>query len=163
MSIREWPVAERPRERLLQCGAASLSDAELLAVFLRTGVAGKSAVDLARCLLKKFGGLRALMEADMSTFLGELGLGPAKYTQLQAVMEIGRRHLAETIEREPALCSPAAVRRYLKAMLRHESSEAFACLFLDTKQRPLGFEILFRGSIDSARVYPREVVKRVNY
>ncbi|PWB30293.1 hypothetical protein DCO48_20785 [Pseudomonas sp. SDI] len=160
MSIREWPVAERPREKLLARGAASLSDAELLAVFLRTGVAGKSAVDLARGLLARFGSLRALLEADMPAFLGELGLGPAKYSQLQAVMEIGRRHLEQTIQRDPALESPASVRRYLKSMLRHESSEVFGCLFLDAKHRPLAFEVLFRGSISSARVYPREVVKR---
>jgi DNA repair protein RadC len=132
MSIRDWPAAERPREKLLERGAGSLSDAELLAVFLRTGVAGMSAVDLARFLLEKFGGLRQLLEADMPTFLAEMGLGPAKYTQLQAVMEIGRRHLAETIARDSAIQSPDAVRRYLKSMLRHEKSEAFGCLFLDT-------------------------------
>ncbi|AIL64288.1 DNA repair protein RadC [Pseudomonas alkylphenolica] len=160
MSIRDWPAAERPREKLLERGAASLSDAELLAVFLRTGVAGKSAVDLARHLLEKFGGLRQLLEADMPIFLAEMGLGPAKYTQLQAVMEIGRRHLAETIARDSVIQSPRAVRRYLKSMLRHEQSEAFGCLFLDTKHRPLGFEVLFRGTIDSASVYPREVVRR---
>lgn len=160
MGIRDWPAAERPREKLLERGAASLSDAELLAVFLRTGVAGKSAVDLARHLLQQFGGLRQLLEADQKTFQCELGLGPAKYAQLQAVMEIGRRHLAETIIRDPALQSPGAVRRYLKAMLRHEESEVFGCLYLDTRHRPLGFEALFRGSISSANVYPREVIKR---
>ncbi|MEG0862543.1 MAG: DNA repair protein RadC [Pseudomonas sp.] len=160
MSIRDWPAAERPREKLLQRGASSLSDAELLAVFLRTGVAGMSAVDLARHLLKQFGGLRHLLEADQATFQREVGLGPAKYTQLQAVMEIGRRHLEQAIVRDSVLQSPSAVRRYLKATLRHEQSEVFACLFLDTKHRPLGFEVLFRGSIDSASVYPREVIKR---
>lgn len=160
MSIRDWPAAERPREKLLQRGASSLSDAELLAVFLRTGVAGMSAVDLARHLLKQFGGLRHLLEADQATFQREVGLGPAKYTQLQAVMEIGRRHLEQAIVRDSVLQSPSAVRRYLKATLRHEQSEVFGCLFLDTKHRPLGFEVLFRGSIDSASVYPREVIKR---
>ncbi|WP_166367120.1 RadC family protein [Pseudomonas akapageensis] len=160
MSIKNWPAAERPREKLLKRGAASLSDAELLAIFLRTGVSGKSAVDLARYLLNQFGGLRNLLEADQPAFMRELGLGPAKYTQLQAVMEIGRRHLAENLERDPALESPRAVRNYLKSMLRHERSEVFACLFLDSKHRPLGFEVLFKGSIDSASVYPREVIKR---
>lgn len=160
MSIRDWPAAERPREKLLERGASSLSDAELLAVFLRTGVAGMSAVDLARHLLKQFGGLRHLLEADQATFQREIGLGPAKYTQLQAVMEIGRRHLEQTIVRDSVLQSPGAVRRYLKAKLRHERSEVFGCLFLDTKHRPLGFEVLFRGSIDSASIYPREVIKR---
>jgi len=160
MSIRDWPVAERPREKLLSRGVSSLSDAELLAVFLRTGVSGRDAVDLARYLLKKFGGLRGVLESEQSVFLSEHGLGPAKYTQLQAAMELGRRHLAETIERESAMESPDAVRRFIKSKLRHEESEVFGCLFLDTKHRPLGFEILSRGSIASAHVYPREVVRR---
>jgi len=160
MSIRSWPVAERPREKLLEQGAEALSDGELLAIFLRTGVAGKSAVDLARHLLARFGGLRQLLAADQATFNQELGLGPAKFAQLQAVLEMSRRHLAARIHRGSALESPQAVRDYLKAMLRHEPHEVFGCLFLDAKHQPLGFEVLFRGSIDSAAVYPREVVKR---
>jgi len=160
MSIRDWPAAERPREKLLKQGAASLSDAELLAIFLRTGVAGKSAVDLARTLLDGFGSLRALLEADLPTFSAQLGLGPAKFAQLQAVLEMSRRHLAERLTRDSVLESPRAVRDYLKSMLRHEPHEVFGCLFLDTKHRVLAFEVLFRGSIDGAAVYPRQVVKR---
>lgn len=160
MNIREWPADERPREKLLQRGAGSLTDAELLAVFLGSGVRGRNVVELARGLLVKFGGLRQLLEADREAFVGELGLGPVRYSQLQAMLEIGRRHLATAIARESAMDSPAAVRRYLKAMLRHEVSEVFGCLFLDTKHRPLAFEILFRGTIDRASVYPREVVRR---
>ncbi|GLO30704.1 hypothetical protein D3C76_672410 [compost metagenome] len=160
MNIREWPAEERPREKLLQRGAGSLTDAELLAVFLGSGVRGRNVVELARGLLVKFGGLRQLLEADREAFVGELGLGPVRYSQLQALLEIGRRHLATSIERESAMDSPATVRRYLKAMLRHEVSEVFGCLFLDTKHRPLAFEILFRGTIDRASVYPREVVRR---
>ncbi|GLO40906.1 MULTISPECIES: RadC family protein [Pseudomonas] len=160
MNIREWPAEERPREKLLQRGAASLTDTELLAVFLGSGVRGRNVVELARGLLVKFGGLRQLLEADREAFVGELGLGPVRYSQLQALLEIGRRHLATSIERESAMDSPATVRRYLKAMLRHEVSEVFGCLFLDTKHRPLAFEILFRGTIDRASVYPREVVRR---
>ena len=160
MSIRDWPAAERPREKLLDQGAASLSDAELLAIFLRTGVSGRSAVDLARHLLSRFGSLRTLLEADQVSFSQELGLGPAKYAQLQAVLEMGRRHLAERLRRNSVLESPQAVRDFLKAQLRHELHEVFGCLFLDTKHRVLGFEVLFRGSIDSASVYPRQVVKR---
>jgi DNA repair protein RadC len=160
MSIRDWPAAERPREKLLEQGAASLSDAELLAIFLRTGVRGRSAVDLARHLLNRFGSLRALLEADRLSFSQELGLGPAKYAQLQAVLEMARRHLAERLRRDSVLESPQAVRDFLKAQLRHELHEVFGCLFLDTKHRVLGFEVLFRGSIDSASVYPRQVVKR---
>ncbi|MBC3422028.1 MULTISPECIES: DNA repair protein RadC [unclassified Pseudomonas] len=160
MNIREWPLDERPREKLLARGASSLSDAELLAVFLGSGVRGRNVVELARGLLAKFGSLRQLLEADREAFLGELGLGPVRYSQLQAVLEIGRRHLATTIERESAMDSPTVVRRYLKSMLRHESSEVFGCLFLDNKHRPLAFEILFRGTINRAVVYPREVVRR---
>ena len=160
MSIRDWPAAERPREKLLQHGSGSLSDAELLAIFLRTGVSGKSAVDLARHLLTEFGSLRALLEADLRAFCRQLGLGPAKFSQLQAVLEMSRRHLAERLRRDSALESPQAVRDYLKALLRHEPHEVFGCLFLDSKHRMLAFEVLFRGSIDSASVYPRQVVKR---
>lgn len=160
MSIRDWPVAERPREKLLEQGAFSLSDAELLAIFLRTGVRGYSAVDLARHLLGQFGGLRGLLEADVKRFNQEFGLGPAKFAQLQAVMEMSRRHLADRLRRGSALQSPQAVRDYLKAQLRHELHEVFACLFLDSKHRLLGFEVLFRGTIDSTSVYPRQVLKR---
>lgn len=160
MSIRHWPAAERPREKLLERGAASLSDAELLAIFLRTGVAGCSAVELARRLLHEFGSLRALLEADQASFSSHLGLGRAKYAQLQAVLEMARRHLAEQLRRDSALESPQAVRDFLKARLRHEAHEVFACLFLDGRHRVLAFEVLFHGSIDCASVYPRQVVKR---
>ena len=160
MSIRHWPAAERPREKLLERGAASLSDAELLAIFLRTGVVGCSAVELARRLLHEFGSLRALLEADQASFSSHLGLGRAKYAQLQAVLEMARRHLAEQLRRDSALESPQAVRDFLKARLRHEAHEVFACLFLDGRHRVLAFEVLFHGSIDCASVYPRQVVKR---
>lgn len=160
MSIRDWPVAERPRERLLTLGAGSLSDAELLAIFLRTGVSGKSAVDLARQLLIRFGSLRALLEADQITFSSHMGLGPAKFAQLQAAQEMSRRHLAERAREKTTLQSPFAVREYLKSMLRHEPHEVFGCLFLNAKHQVLTFEALFRGTIDSASVHPRQVVKR---
>lgn len=160
MSIRHWPAAERPREKLLEQGAAALSDAELLAIFLRTGLPGQSAVDLARQLLVQFGGLRPLLEADLATFCRQPGLGPAKFAQLQAVLEMARRHLAEGLRRDSALESPRAVRDYLKAQLRHEPHEVFGCLFLDTRHRVLSFEVLFRGTIDGASVYARQVVKR---
>ncbi|WP_296266886.1 RadC family protein [Pseudomonas sp. UBA6562] len=160
MNIREWPLAERPREKLLKKGANTLSDAELLAVLLGSGLPGRNVVDLARGLLARFGGLRQLLEADRAAFLGEMGLGPARYAQFQALLEIGRRHLAESIERGPALESPAQVRRYLKSMMRHEASEVFACLFLDIRLRPLGFDVLFQGTIDRASVFPRDVIRR---
>ncbi|WP_434602251.1 DNA repair protein RadC [Pseudomonas sp. Z4-7] len=160
MSIRDWPVAERPRERLLVSGAESLSDAELLAIFLRTGVSGKSAVDLARHLLSQFGCLRALLEADQLTFSSHLGLGPAKFAQLRAVLEMGRRHLAARTRQKSMLEDPQAVRDYLKSMLRHEPHEVFGCLFLNSRHQVLAFEALFRGSIACTSVHPRQVVKR---
>ena len=160
MSIRDWPAGERPREKLLEQGSASLSDAELLAIFLRTGVSGKSAVDVARHLLSKFGSLRALLEADQPTFSRELGLGPAKFAQLQAVQEMGRRHMAERLRNKSALEDPQAVRDYLKALLRHEQHEVFGCLFMDSRHQVLTFEALFHGSIDNTSVHPRQVVKR---
>lgn len=160
MAITDWPVEERPREKLLQRGPEALSDAELLAIFLRTGVRGKTAVDLARDLLTEYGGLRALLEADQTRFCAGNGLGEAKYVQLQAVLEMGRRHLFEILKRGEALGNPADTRRFLQAQLRHYPYEVFACLFLDNRHRVIEFEELFRGTIDSASVHPREVVRR---
>lgn len=160
MAITDWPAEERPREKLLTRGAQALSDAELLAIFLRTGVPGKTAVDLARELLGRFGGLRALLEADCASFCEGPGLGSAKFAQLQATTEMARRHLAETLKRGTALSSPAATRQYLSARLRDHPCEVFACLFLDTRHRVIAFEELFRGTIDGASVHPREVVRR---
>jgi DNA repair protein RadC len=158
MAITDWPASERPREKLLQKGAQALSDAELLAIFLRTGVKGKSAVDLARELLQRFGGLRPLMEASEAEFCAALGLGSAKYVQLQAVMEMSRRHLAAQLARGSALESPDSVRQYLAAQLRHERREVFACLLLDNRHRVIEYAPLFYGTINAASVYPREVV-----
>ncbi|MGB0733441.1 MAG: RadC family protein [Pontibacterium sp.] len=160
MAITDWPEGERPREKLLTYGAQSLSDAELLAIFLRTGVQGKSAVDLARDLLNRFDGLRPLLEANHTDFCAAKGLGDAKFSQLQAVLEMGRRHLASGLQRESALTSPQAVKHYLMAQMRHENREVFACLFLDNQHRVIIYEPLFWGTIDAAAVYPREVVKR---
>ena len=160
MAITDWPPAERPREKLLLRGAAALSDAELLAIFLRTGRPGQTAVDLARELLTDFGGLRALLEADLERFCARGGLGPAKFAQLQAVLEMGRRHLWERLQRGDALASPEDTRRFLQARLRDYPCEVFSCLFLDNRNRLIAFEELFRGTIDAASVYPREVVRR---
>lgn len=160
MSIRDWPEGERPREKLLARGAGSLSDAELLAIFLRTGVPGRSAVALARELLQRFGGLRGLLDADRHAFCEGHGLGPAKYVQLRAVLEMSRRHLREQLAQRPALSDPAATAAYLNAELRDLDHEAFAAIFLDSQHRVIAFEVLSRGTIDAASVYPREVVKR---
>lgn len=160
MAIKDWPEGERPREKLLEAGPGVLSDAELLAIFLRTGVRGKSAVDLARELLAGFGGLRPLMEADQQSFCAGVGLGSAKYAQLQAVLEMGRRHLMETLRQGSVLTSPETTRRYLTSHLRGYQQEVFLCLFLDTRHAVIACEELFYGTIDGASVYPREVVKR---
>ncbi len=160
MAIKDWPAGERPREKLLQRGASALSDAELLAIFLRTGVTGLSAVELARNLLSHFGSLRTLLEADQKQFCQQHGLGPAKYTQLQAVLEMSRRHIESTLLRGDALTDAATTKNYLQQRLRAYPHEVFACLFLDNKHRMIAFEELFRGTIDGASVYPREVVKQ---
>jgi len=160
MSITDWPVAERPREKLLLRGAATLSDAELLAIFLRTGTPGKTAVDLARELLSDFGGLRPLLGASQQAFCAGHGLGDAKYAQLQATLEMGRRYLHESLTRGEILSSPLDTRQYLCARLRKYPYEVFACLFLDNRHRLICFEEMFKGTIDGASVHPREVVRR---
>jgi len=159
MAITDWPTQERPREKLRARGAQSLTDAELLAIFLRTGVAGKSAVDLAREVLARFGGLRRLLEAAENEFCAVHGLGAAKFVQLQAVLEMARRHMHESLRQGDILTSPALTRLYLKTHLRDEAREVFAVLFLDNQHRMLAFERLFYGTIDGASVYPREVVR----
>ncbi len=159
-TIRDWPEGERPREKLLAKGPHALSDAELLAIFLRTGVPGKTAVDLARELLSRFGSLRALLDADLRRFTECKGLGTAKYVQLQAVLEMARRHLQESLNRGDALTSPEKTRIFLLRQLRDCPYEVFAALFLDTRHRLIAYEPLFRGTVDGASVYPREVVRR---
>jgi len=160
MAITDWPLSQRPREKLLQLGSTALTDAELLAIFLRTGVNGKTAVDLAHELLHNFGGLRHLLAADESTFCQHLGLGQAKFAQLQAILEMARRYLSENLQRGDSLTSPQATREYLSMQLRDRTHEVFAVLFLDQRHRVIQFEELFRGTIDGASVYPREVVKK---
>jgi len=160
MAISDWPAEERPREKLLQKGPAALSDAELVAIFLRTGVTGMSAVDLARHVLQELGGLRELLQADKTCFCQVHGLGTAKFVQLQATLEMARRHMEAELQRGDALTNPEAVRRYLTAHLRGHSQEVFGCLFLDNRHRIIAFEELFFGTIDGATVHPREVVKR---
>ena len=159
MSITQWPADERPREKLLKKGAHALSDAELLAIFLRTGCRGVTAVDLARHLLTEFGGLKPLLQASEAEFCESRGLGAAKYAQLQAMLEMAQRHLYEKLVRGDALCSPDETRRYLSAQLASYPHEVFACLFLDNRNRVIAFEKMFFGTIDGASVYPREVVK----
>ncbi len=160
MPITDWPADERPREKLLNRGPQSLSDAELLAIFLRTGVKGKTAVDLARELLLEFGSLRAILQADIKRFKQSHGLGFAKYALLQATLEIARRHFAEALDHGSVLTSPSSTSDYLMAQLKDYQHEVFACLFLDNQHSVIKFEEMFRGTIDGASVYPREIVKK---
>ncbi len=160
MAIRDWPEDARPREKLLRQGVAALTDAELVAVFLRTGVVGKSAVDLGRELLERFGGLGGLCRADRRAACAAPGVGEAKYALLQAVMEMARRTLAEEMRTGDALTSPDAVRDYLRLLLRDKEYEVFCCVFLDAQHRVTAVEELFRGTLTQTSVYPREVVKR---
>lgn len=160
MSIANWPEDERPREKLLLRGPSSLSDSELLAIFLRTGVKGKSAVDLARELLTRFGNLTNLFAAGKKEFCTLHGMGQAKYVQLQAVLEMARRSLCERVQSGDALNSPGAVRDYLRLLLRGRQQEVFMTLFLDSQHRLLAAEEMFSGTLTQTSVYPREVVKR---
>ena len=159
VAIRDWPSDERPREKLLERGAAALSDAELLAILLRSGVKGRSALDLARELLKRFGSLRQAIAADRGRFCAGSGLGPARYAELQAAAEISRRQLTESLRAGPLLASPRATRDFLSARLRDLEHEVFCCMYLDKRHRLIQFEELFRGTIDGASVHPREIVK----
>ncbi|GHD63553.1 RadC family protein [Jeongeupia chitinilytica] len=160
MPITDWPSAERPREKLLSLGAAALSEAELLAIFLRVGLPGKSAVDLARDLLRHFGSLAALFAAPRPAFAAVPGMGDAKYAQLQAVLEMARRTLKEELHQTSALDSPESVRRYLGLLLRHRDVEVFVVLFLDMGHRVMACEELAQGSLSETRVYPRELARR---
>lgn len=160
MAIRDWPIDERPREKLLARGAEALSDAELLAILLRNGRRGRSAVQLAREILENFSSLRKLIAADRVRFCAEPGLGPARFAELRAAVEIARRQLAETLRNGPSLASPRATRDFLIARLRDLEHEVFCCLYLDNRHRLIHFEQLFRGTIDGASVFPREIVKQ---
>ncbi|MGG7054823.1 RadC family protein [Nitrosomonas sp. ANs5] len=160
MAISDWPASERPREKLIEKGATALSDAELLAIFLRTGVSGKNAVELARELLAHFGSLTKLCIADLHTFSQLPGMGPAKFAQLQAVMEMARRALAEEIKSGDIMDSPQSVRNYLRLSLGGKPHEIFVGIFLDARHRTIATEELFSGTLTQASVYPREVVKR---
>lgn len=160
MPITDWPEAERPREKLLARGADALSDAELLALFIRTGLKGRTALDLARDWLGAFGSLRHFLDATPGELTALPGLGPAKLAELHAALELGRRHLATTLERQDVMSSPEATRQFLSARLRGLRHEVFAILFLDNQHRLIAFEELFRGTLDACSVHPRQVVER---
>ncbi len=159
MGITDWPAAERPRERLLAQGPQALADAELLAICLRTGIAGKSAVELARDLLNQFGSVRVLLASSARELAAHRGLGNAKSAQLLASVELARRSLREELEAGDALASPQAVRDYLRLILARSDREVFVALMLDAQHRVTATEELFHGTLTQTSVYPREVVK----
>lgn len=160
MAITDWPASERPREKLLEMGVETLSDAELLAIFLRVGVTGKSAVDLARDLLNKFGSLNGVFSASLSELTQVNGIGCSKYAQLQAIFEMSRRALNEQMQKKDILNSPQQVRDYLCLKLGGLTREVFVVLFLDAQNRIVTTEEMFSGTLTQASVYPREIVKR---
>jgi DNA repair protein RadC len=159
MHMRDWPATERPREKLLLQGADTLTEAELLAVLLRHGHRGINALDLARSLLVEFGALRGLLSARRPELCRHRGVGPTRWAELQAALELARRHHLERLRQGPSLTSPKAARDFLVAQLRDRDHEVFCCLYLDSRHRLIRFEELFRGTIDGASVHPREVVK----
>lgn len=159
MSIASWPTTERPREKLIARGPQALSDAELLAIFLRTGSPKHSAIEIAGQLLTQFGGLAPLLHASRSDFVSLHGLGDAKYAMLQAIQEISRRSMLEALQRSSVLTSPEKTRGYLKSILAHQPREIFWALFLDSQHQVIASEALAHGTIDSASIYPREVLK----
>ena len=160
MAITDWPAAERPREKLVELGAETLSDAELLAIFLRVGVTGKSAVDLARDLLTQFGSLNGIFAATEHELIQVHGIGTSKYVQLQAIFEMSRRALNEQLQQRDVFKSPQQVRDYLVLKLGSLTREIFLVLFLDTQNHLVATEEMFAGTLTQTSVYPREVVKR---
>lgn len=158
MAISDWPESERPRERLLARGPGSLSDAELVAVLLRTGIRGKSAVDLAREILGEFGGLGGLLAAG-TTLRRVKGLGAAKSAQFIAALELARRSMDERLKESAALTSPSAVRDYLRLALASREHEVFVCIWVDAQHKVIAVEEPFRGTLTQTSVYPREIVK----
>ena len=160
MAITDWPAAERPREKLIELGAEALSDAELLAIFLRVGVTGKSAVDLARDLLTQFASLNGIFAATEHKLIQVHGIGTSKYVQLQAIFEMSRRALNEQLQQRDVFKSPQQVRDYLVLTLGSLTREVFLVLFLDTQNHLVATEEMFAGTLTQTSVYPREVVKR---
>ena len=160
MSIRDWPTSEQPRTKLILKGSDSLSDAELVALLIGQGTKGLSAVTIARDLIKHYGGLRALCDASHHNLCQQTGIGTVGYSRIQAILELGRRYLYETMTRGDAFENPSITRRYLSARLRHHTHEVFGVLFLDNAHRVIVFEELFHGTINGASVYPRVVLQR---
>lgn len=161
MTIKHWPESERPQEKLLKCGARALSDAELLALFIRSGMPGCTAIDIGRELLSEFGGLRQVLTANRQHFCAIPGCGPARYALLQASLEVSRRYLGQTLIRSGPLNSPQQAADFLTHQLRDLEIEVFAIVYLDTRHQVITYKELFSGTLNGATVHPREVVKSV--
>ncbi|MGI9316845.1 MAG: RadC family protein [bacterium] len=161
MTIKHWPESERPQEKLLRCGAKSLSDAELLALFIRSGTPGRTAIDIGRDLLNEFGGLRQILTADRRHLYRISGCGPARYALLHASLELNRRFLDQTLRKHGPLNSPQQAADFLTHQLRDLKREVFAVLYLDTRHQVIDYEELFCGTLNGATVHPREVVRSV--
>lgn len=160
MPITDWPHEDRPREKLLNKGEHALTDAELIAIFLKTGIRGKTALDLAKELLNEYGNLKKLLLASPSVLMKKTGIGSAKYAALKAAIELGRRYFNETIPVGKKLDNSHVLKKFLSGQLREHPNEVFACVFMDNHFRLLSFEKLFQGTIHSASIYPREIVRR---
>lgn len=160
MSIKNWHKHDRPREKLIEFGAHTLTDAELLAIFLRVGVQGKNAIELAQDLLDHFGNLHNLLNADQKTFCQAKGLGDAKFAQLKAVLEMAQRHFESGLKKGDAFTSPELCAKYFTQQIGNSSREQFGCLFLDQQNQMITFEILFQGTVNQAPIYPREIAKQ---
>ena len=160
MCIRDWPESERPREKIMKHGAEVLSDAELLAIFIGSGVNGEDAIATGRGLLRRHGSLRAVLERSPKQLTRLPGLGLARAASLAAALELGKRYLDSDLKRGDPFSDPSSAGRYFAQRLRHRPREIFAALFLDTRNRAVKFEELFRGTIDSTEVHLREVVRR---
>jgi len=160
MKIQEWPTHERPREKLMHFGAASLSDAELLAIVFNTGTAGRSALDLARSALSEMGSLQALLYAPKHKAIKLAGIGSAKFALLQASQELYKRSLAENLSKQSRFTSAETASDYLRTQLARQPKEIFAMLLLDSQHQLIAYREMFSGTINSAAVYPRELVKQ---
>ena len=160
MAIKDWPEEQRPREKLLRYGAGALADAELLAIMLRTGTAGRDALQLAQDLLNQFDGLRGLLGAEREALCAARGCGPSRYVQLQAMQEIQRRFHAQGLLRAGPLTDSVAALELLQSHLQERHAEVFCCMWLDNRHRLIRLDEMFQGSIAGASVYPREVVRR---
>jgi len=158
LSIRHWPIQERPREKLLNLGAKNLSDAELLAILIRTGTRGKSALDIARELLSRFGNLATLLQADYALLSEQLGFGIQAYTLLQAALALGQRYYEQPLREQSVLANSLQTKQFILAKLRGYKQEIVACLCLDIQHRLICFTELFQGTLDQAAIYPREIV-----